>query len=79
MCPPPSPGAHAPNYVRGVITLRGTVIPVLDMAVKMGNQASEKTNESRIVVAEFEEILFGSWWTRSGRSAPSTRPRWSRA
>jgi len=50
---------NAPNYVRGVINLRGTVIPVLDMAVKMGNQASEKTNESRIVVAEFEEILFG--------------------
>ena len=29
------------------------------MAVKMGNRPSEKTNESRIVVAEYEEILFG--------------------
>jgi purine-binding chemotaxis protein CheW len=50
---------NAPSYVRGVINLRGTVIPVLDMAVKMGSRPSERTNDSRIVVAEYEEILFG--------------------
>lgn len=50
---------NAPSYVRGVINLRGTVIPVLDMAVKMGNAPSVKTNDSRIVVAEYQEILFG--------------------
>jgi purine-binding chemotaxis protein CheW len=50
---------NAPGYVRGVINLRGTVIPVLDMAAKMGNAISDKTGDSRIVVAEYEEILFG--------------------
>lgn len=50
---------NAPHYVRGVINLRGTVIPVLDCALKMGNQSTENTSESRIVVAEFDEILFG--------------------
>jgi purine-binding chemotaxis protein CheW len=50
---------NAPSYVRGVINLRGTVIPVLDMAVKMGNAPSQKTSDSRIVVAEYQDILFG--------------------
>lgn len=50
---------NAPDYVRGVINLRGTVIPVLDCAMKMGNTPSQGTAESRIVVAEFEEVLFG--------------------
>ena len=50
---------NAPDYVRGVINLRGTVIPVLDCAMKMGNTPSQGSAESRIVVAEFEEVLFG--------------------
>jgi purine-binding chemotaxis protein CheW len=50
---------NAPHYVRGVINLRGTVIPVLDCALKMGNAQTGNTSESRIVVAEFEGVQFG--------------------
>ncbi|MDR1020522.1 MAG: chemotaxis protein CheW [Synergistaceae bacterium] len=50
---------NAPHYVRGVINLRGTVIPVLDCAMKMGGSYTDNTSESRIVVAEFEGIQFG--------------------
>jgi purine-binding chemotaxis protein CheW len=50
---------NAPHYVRGVINLRGTVIPVLDCVIKMGGGSTEYTNETRIVVAEFEGIQFG--------------------
>lgn len=50
---------NAPPYVRGVINLRGTVIPVLDCIQKMNGNFTEDTNESRIVVAEFEGISFG--------------------
>jgi purine-binding chemotaxis protein CheW len=50
---------NAPHYVRGVVNLRGTVIPVLDCVSKMGGAQTESTNESRIVVAEFEGIQFG--------------------
>ncbi|MDR0649725.1 MAG: chemotaxis protein CheW [Synergistaceae bacterium] len=50
---------NAPHYVRGVINLRGTVIPVLDCALKMGGAYTDNTSESRIVVAEFEGIQFG--------------------
>ncbi|GHV27787.1 purine-binding chemotaxis protein CheW [Synergistales bacterium] len=50
---------NAPHYVRGVINLRGTVIPVLDCALKMGSSYTDNTSESRIVVAELEGIQFG--------------------
>ena len=50
---------NAPPYVKGVINLRGTVIPVLDCALKMGGASTGSTNESRIVVAEYEGIQFG--------------------
>jgi purine-binding chemotaxis protein CheW len=50
---------NAPHYVRGVINLRGTVIPVLDCAMKMGGNFTDSSSESRIVVAEFEGIQFG--------------------
>ena len=32
---------HAPPFVRGVINLRGTVLPVVDLAVRLGLDASE--------------------------------------
>lgn len=50
---------NAPPYVRGVINLRGTVIPVLDCIQKMNGGYTENTNETRIVVAGFEGIQFG--------------------
>lgn len=50
---------NAPPYVRGVINLRGTVIPVLDCTVKMGGTETEYSAESRIVVAESDGIQFG--------------------
>jgi len=50
---------NAPHYVKGVINLRGTVIPILDCAAKTGNAPTGNTSESRIVVAELEGIQFG--------------------
>jgi len=50
---------NAPAYVCGVINLRGTVIPVMDIAVKMNRGKIERRGESRIVVIEEEDIIFG--------------------
>ncbi|WP_213693344.1 chemotaxis protein CheW [Aminiphilus sp.] len=49
----------APHFVRGVINLRGTVIPVMDISQKMGGEPQGINSESRIVVVELEDILFG--------------------
>ncbi len=41
-----------PTYMRGVINLRGSVVPVFDMRLKFGFTAMEKTVNTCIVVVE---------------------------
>lgn len=44
-----------PDYMRGVINLRGSVVPVLDMRLKFGLTQTEKTVDTCIIVVE---VLF---------------------
>lgn len=41
-----------PSHVRGVINLRGSVVPVVDLAIKLGREPSELTRRSCIVIVE---------------------------
>jgi purine-binding chemotaxis protein CheW len=41
-----------PPYVRGVINLRGAVVPVLDLSVRFGKEASPVTKRTCIVIIE---------------------------
>ncbi|MBS0417063.1 MAG: purine-binding chemotaxis protein CheW [Proteobacteria bacterium] len=41
-----------PPYVRGVINLRGAVVPVLDLSVRFGKPASAVTKRTCIVIIE---------------------------
>jgi len=41
-----------PDYMRGVINLRGSVVPVLDMRLKFGLTAIDKTVNTCIIVVE---------------------------
>ena len=43
---------RAPEYMRGVINLRGSVVPVVDMREKFGMDRMEKTIDTCIVVVE---------------------------
>lgn len=44
----------APSYMKGVINLRGTVLPVVDTRVKFGMSATEYTPNTCILVLEVE-------------------------
>jgi len=46
---------NAPAFIRGVINLRGSVVPVVDLAVKFGRQSSPITRRSCIVVVEVRQ------------------------
>src|ERR1700761_7288546 len=46
-----------PTYVRGVINLRGAVVPVLDLPVRFGKAASAVTKRTCIVIVE---VVLGS-------------------
>jgi purine-binding chemotaxis protein CheW len=43
---------RTPDYMRGVINLRGSVVPVLDMRLKFGMSITEKTVDTCIIVVE---------------------------
>ena len=48
-----------PDYIRGVINLRGSVVPVIDLAVRLGKEGSQVTKRSCIVLVEIESR--GEW------------------
>jgi purine-binding chemotaxis protein CheW len=50
---------NAPGHIKGVINLRGRIIPVIDPKVKMGFAASEPTKDSRIMVIELGRKVIG--------------------
>jgi purine-binding chemotaxis protein CheW len=45
---------RVPDYVAGVVNLRGTVLPVIDLSVRLGWPATETTPRNPIVVVEHE-------------------------
>jgi len=46
---------QTPYYVKGVINLRGQVIPVVDLRAKFGMETVEVTDESCIIVVEISQ------------------------
>ncbi|MBW2091746.1 MAG: purine-binding chemotaxis protein CheW [Deltaproteobacteria bacterium] len=50
---PITPVPQTPDFVKGVINLRGKVIPVLDLRKKFGMKAIEHTDRTCIIVVEF--------------------------
>ena len=45
---------RTPGYVRGVINLRGKVIPVVDLRSKFSMEATEDTSQTCIIVVEID-------------------------
>lgn len=45
-----TPVPQTPSYVRGVINLRGTVIPVIDLRMRFGMKQADSSRENCIIV-----------------------------
>ncbi len=54
-----TPIPHTPPYVRGVMNLRGTVIPVVDLRVRFGLPALDDERFAVIIVVAVERRLVG--------------------
>jgi len=50
---------HAPEPVRGITNMRGHVLPVMDLRMRLGMKAVEPDNASRILVVESKKRLIG--------------------
>jgi purine-binding chemotaxis protein CheW len=46
---------QTPSYVKGVINLRGQVIPVIDLRAKFGMETAKVTEETCIIVVEISQ------------------------
>ena len=54
-----TPLVHAPSFVYGMINLRGTVLPIIDFAARLGMAPTEPTNRHAIVVVEIADQIVG--------------------
>ena len=50
---------RTPEFVLGVINLRGNVIPVIDLRKKFGMEAVEQTEETCVIVVDVEGLETG--------------------
>lgn len=50
---------HTPDYIKGVMNLRGSVLPVLDLKKRLNLSAQEYTDDTRIIIVKVDEITVG--------------------
>ncbi|MCL2392042.1 MAG: chemotaxis protein CheW [Oscillospiraceae bacterium] len=50
---------HTHAYVKGIINLRGTVVPVIDMGMRFGQGDIEYTDKTCIIVLSMDEMSVG--------------------
>ena len=48
-----------PIYVKGIINLRGKIIPVMDVRLRFKKEEKEYDDRTCIIVIEIENVLFG--------------------
>ena len=48
-----------PEYVKGVINLRGSIIPVVDVRIKFGLEEKEMDMETAIIIYEVNRVSIG--------------------
>ena len=54
-----TPLPHAPSYMKGVINLRGTVLPVMDLAERLGLARREHSDRNVIIVVKHQDAMTG--------------------
>ena len=50
---------QSPSFVRGVINLRGAVLPIVDLAARLGFEGGETSDRSVIIVAQIGDQVVG--------------------
>ncbi len=56
---PATPLPHAPAFVKGVINLRGTVLPILDLSERLGLGETQASARHVIIVVRIDRQLVG--------------------
>jgi purine-binding chemotaxis protein CheW len=56
---PITPVPRTPSYIRGVINLRGRIIPIMDLKMKFAMGETAITDESCIIVSQTSGVMMG--------------------
>ena len=48
-----------PPYIKGVINLRGQILPIVDMQLRMGKEETEYTSKTCIIVLDINSVSLG--------------------
>lgn len=49
----------APDFIKGVINLRGSVLPVIDLKRRLGLEDTPYTSNTRIVIVQYDDVSVG--------------------
>lgn len=49
----------SPDFISGIINLRGSVVPVVDLKLRLNIGANKKAKEDKIIIVELENITAG--------------------
>jgi len=50
---------HTLNYIKGVVNLRGIIVPVVDLRARFGLEKKSHSDESRIIIVNLEDNKIG--------------------
>ena len=50
---------HSPDYIKGVMNLRGSILPVIDLKKRLNLPPAEYTDDTRIIITKVEDIVVG--------------------
>ena len=50
---------QTPPYVKGVTNLRGSVLPVIDLRIRFGQQTQDETRQTRIIIVSMGNVKVG--------------------
>lgn len=57
--PETTPIPYSPKYFKGIMNLRGQVISVIDLRLKLGVKFQENETENAVVIVEFDSFRMG--------------------
>lgn len=56
---PVTPVPMVPSYIRGIINLRGQILPIVDIRLYMGQAEAEYTSKTCVIVLQVDSVPLG--------------------
>ncbi len=50
---------YTPNFIKGVVNLRGNVVPVIDLRIRFDLDKRDYDEDTRIIIVKLDEITIG--------------------